>query len=42
LASNASIEVILGANTPQKWRIKLDLENDRVIIDKRMSRLLLA
>jgi len=26
----------------QKWRIKLDLENEKVIIDKRMARLLLA
>ena len=28
--------------TLQKWRITLDLDNDRVIIDKRMFRLLLA
>jgi len=42
LASKASIEVILGANTFQKGRIKLDLEHDGVIIDKRTSRLLLA
>lgn len=26
----------------QKWRIKLDLEHDRVIINKRMSRHILA
>ena len=37
-----SDEVIIGANTLRKWRIKLDLENERVIIDKRMARLLLA
>ena len=29
-----SDEVILGANTLQKWRIKLDLEHDGVIIYK--------
>jgi hypothetical protein len=34
--------VTIGANTLQKWRIKLDLENDRIIIDKRMPCLLLA
>jgi predicted aspartyl protease len=34
--------VIVGANTLQKWRVKLDMENERVIIDKRMARLLLA
>lgn len=42
VAPRLSDEVILGANTLQKWRIKLDLEHDRVLIDKRMSRLLLA
>ncbi|MBI4489608.1 MAG: retroviral-like aspartic protease [Deltaproteobacteria bacterium] len=42
VAPRLSDEVIIGANTLQKWRIKLDLENERVIIDKRMARLLLA
>jgi predicted aspartyl protease len=42
VAPRLSDEVILGANTLQKWRIKLDLEHDRIIIDKRMARLLLA
>jgi hypothetical protein len=37
-----SDEVILGAHTLQKWRLKLDLENEDVLIDRRMSRLLLA
>ncbi len=32
-------QVILGANTLQKWRIKLDLENDRVIIDKQIGKM---
>jgi predicted aspartyl protease len=35
-------EVIIGASTMQQWRLKLDLENERVIIDKKMARLLLA
>ena len=35
-------EVIIGASTMQKWRVKLDLEDEKVIIDKRMARLLLA
>lgn len=37
-----SDEVIIGANTLQKWRVKLDLENEDVLIDRRMGRLLLA
>ena len=42
VAPRLSDEVIIGANTLQKWRIKLDLENEKVIIYKRMARLLLA
>jgi len=34
--------VIIGAGTLQKWRVKLDLEDEKVIIDKKMARLLLA
>ena len=34
--------VIIGASTMQKWRVKLDLEDEKVIVDKRMARLLLA
>jgi len=37
VAPRLSDEVIIGANTLQKWRIKLDLENEKVIIDKRMA-----
>lgn len=32
-------ELIVGAGTLQKWRIKLDLENDDVLIDPRVSEL---
>lgn len=42
VAPRLSEPVILGASTLQKWRIKLDLENEAVIIDKRTARLLLA
>lgn len=42
VAPRLSDEVIIGANTLQKWRVKLDLENEKVIVDKRMARLLLA
>lgn len=42
VAPRLADEVIIGATTLQKWRIKLDLENERVIIDKKMARLLLA
>ena len=34
--------VIIGASTMQKWRVKLDLEDEKVIVYKRMARLLLA
>jgi hypothetical protein len=37
-----SDEMIVGANTLQKWRVTLDLENEDVLIDQRVSRLLLA
>lgn len=42
VAPRLADEVIIGASTMQKWRIKLDLENEKVIVDKRMARLLLA
>ena len=34
-------EVIIGANTMQKWRLKLDFENDNVIVDPRVAKLIL-
>ncbi|MBX9732585.1 MAG: retropepsin-like domain-containing protein [Chitinophagaceae bacterium] len=33
-----SEEVIIGAATLQKWRIKLDFERDEVIVDPRVAR----
>ena len=32
-----SEEVIMGAATLQKWRIKLDFEHDRVVVNPRLS-----
>jgi len=31
-------EVIIGASTMQKWRFKLDFENEEVIIDPRVTK----
>ena len=36
-----SEEAIIGVNTMQKWRIKLDFEHDRVIIDPKVAKLML-
>lgn len=34
-----SEEVIIGAATLQKWRMKLDFEHDRVIVNPRLGKL---
>ena len=36
-----SEEAIIGVNTLQKWRIKLDFEHDTVIIDPKVAMLIL-
>jgi predicted aspartyl protease len=36
-----SEEAIIGVNTLQKWRIKLDFENDSVVIDPKVAKLIL-
>ncbi|HUB59592.1 MAG TPA: retropepsin-like aspartic protease [Puia sp.] len=36
-----SEEAIIGVNTMQKWRIKLDFEHDRVIVDPKVAKLIL-
>lgn len=36
-----SEEVIIGAATMQKWRLKLDFEHDKVIVDPAVSKLIL-
>lgn len=37
-----SEEVIIGVSTLQKWRMKLDFEHDRVIVNPRLRRLQLV
>ena len=39
LIPNLSEPVIIGAATMQKWRLKLNFENDEVIIDPRVTKL---
>jgi hypothetical protein len=39
LIPDLSERVIIGAATLQKWRMKLDFENDEVIIDPRVTKL---
>ena len=34
-----SEEVVIGAATMQKWRIKLDFDKDEVIVDPRVAKL---
>ena len=36
-----SEQAIIGAATMQKWRLKLDFENDRVIVDPRAAKAIL-
>ena len=36
-----SEEVIIGAATMQKWRLKLDFEHDKVIVDPAVAKLIL-
>ena len=36
-----SEEAIIGVNTMQKWRIKLDFEHDRIIVDPKVVQLIL-
>ena len=38
---NLSEDVVIGATTMQKWRIKLDFEHDEIIIDPKVSKLIL-
>jgi len=42
VADNLSEEFIIGASTLQKWRIKLDLENDVVILDEKAVKMKLV
>jgi len=41
VVSDLSEDAIIGANTMQKWRIKLDFEHDTVVIDPKVAKLIL-
>ena len=41
IVPDLSEEAIIGVNTMQKWRIKLDFEHDKVIIDPKVAKLIL-
>jgi hypothetical protein len=41
IVPSLSEEAIIGVNTLQKWRIKLDFENDTVVIDPKVPKLIL-
>ena len=41
ISEDLSEDAIIGAATLQKWRLKLDFEQDRVIVDQRVTRLML-
>ena len=38
---NLSEQIVIGAATMQKWRIKLDFEHDDVIVDPKVAKLIL-
>lgn len=38
---NLSEQAIIGVNTLQKWRIKLDFEHDTAIVDPKVAKLIL-
>lgn len=38
---NLSEEAIVGVTTMQKWRIKLDFDSDKVIVDPKVAKLIL-
>ena len=41
ICDTLSEDVIIGAKTMQAWRLKLDFENDRVLVDQKVTRLML-
>ncbi len=42
VADELSEELIIGADTMQRWKIRLDPENEDVIIDKKVTELTFA
>ena len=41
IGESLSEALIIGVSTMQKWRLKLDFDQDRVIVDQRVTRLML-
>jgi hypothetical protein len=41
VSDNITEDVIIGVHTMQKWRLKLDFEHDQVLVDPRVTRLML-
>ena len=41
IVPSLSEDVVIGATTMQKWRIKLDFEHDNVLIDPKVAKLIL-
>ena len=41
VVSGLNEDVVIGATTMQKWRIKLDFEHDTIIVDPRVAKLIL-
>jgi predicted aspartyl protease len=41
VVSGLSEDVVIGATTMQKWRIKLDFEHDTILVDPRVAKLIL-
>ncbi len=41
IVDELSEDAIIGAATLQKWRLKLDFEQDRVLVDQMVTRLML-
>ena len=38
ISDNLSEDLIIGASTMQKFRMKLDLEEDKVIVDQKVTK----
>lgn len=41
IADKLSKEVMIGVKTLQAWRLKLDVEQDKVLVDQMVTRLML-
>jgi len=41
VSSQITEDVIIGVSTLQKWRLKLDFENEKIIVDPKVTRLII-